>query len=528
MRFWSRWFAPRQEKPRATSAPRRRTSPALQVEALERREVMSASPLPVLLVIADQQDFYFKEYNDTRNALMEEGVGVVVAATTTNTSTPHWNSGQVEAGVSGLVTPDIALANVNADDYSAIAFVGGWGSSMYQYAYNDPNLDGVVDNFYWHGAYNGDANLNDGVMASQKIIVNNLINEFLADDKPVAAVCHGVTVLAWARVDGVSPLQGRQVSVPLTVGSPGQFYDGAEQSYPYYSGQYDQVVANGGIANTVSGQYGQPGTAHDDVVVDGRIITGENYDSAAYFGEVIAREVWAGMPQEPEPTPELPSGPAVLVNGNLVLTGTAADDVIYVWSNAAAHSVSAWINGVSYGPFQVAPGGHVKVFAGQGNDQVFATDLHISIQAHGEDGHDQLVGGRADDLLDGGAGWDRIWGGPGNDLLLGGDGNDCLHGREGNDLLIGGAGDDYLDGGDGFDILFGGLGNDLLRDDAKEDLLFHGATAIEEDENLQTAIQGSWSASEDDLDEAFATWSEDSAALVTHGYIRIKKLNSGG
>ena len=25
-------------------------------------------------------------------------------------------------------------------EYSAIAFVGGWGSSMYQYAYNDPNV----------------------------------------------------------------------------------------------------------------------------------------------------------------------------------------------------------------------------------------------------------------------------------------------------------------------------------------------------------------------------------------------------
>lgn len=50
-----------------------------------------------------------------------------------------------------------------------------------------------------------------------------------------SAVCHGVTVLAWARVDGVSP------------------------------------SADGSGGTTVA----------DDVIVDGRIITAENYDSAA-------------------------------------------------------------------------------------------------------------------------------------------------------------------------------------------------------------------------------------------------------
>ncbi|MFO0877716.1 MAG: cadherin domain-containing protein [Gemmataceae bacterium] len=276
-------------------SPRARRAATLQVESLERRDLLSATPLPTLLVIADQQDFYYKEYNDTRASLLAAGVPVVVAATTTNVSTPHPGSGQ-PANSSGAVTPDIALANVNSANYSAIAFVGGWGASMYQYAYNDPNFDGTTDNFYWNAPYNGDANLNDGVIAPQKVVVNQLINQFLAADKPVAAVCHGVTVLAWARVDGVSPLAGRQVSVPLTVGSPNQYYGGAERVYPYLSGQYDQVVANGGLANTVSGQYGNPATVADDVVVDGRIITAENYDSAAYFGTVIAQQVLAALP----------------------------------------------------------------------------------------------------------------------------------------------------------------------------------------------------------------------------------------
>ncbi len=102
-----------------------------------------------LLVIADQQDFYYREYNDTRVSLEARGVPVVVAATTTNTSYAHPGTGQTD-GI-GAVTPDIALENVDAEEYSAIAFVGGWGASQYQYAYNDPNFDGTTDNFYSHG-----------------------------------------------------------------------------------------------------------------------------------------------------------------------------------------------------------------------------------------------------------------------------------------------------------------------------------------------------------------------------------------
>ncbi len=477
MNLWNRWFGSK----RATSRPSRRAS--LGLESLEARDVMSATPLPVLLVIADGQDFYYKEYADTRNELIKAGVGVAVAATTTNASTPHPDSGQVEAGVSGVVTPDLALADVDASDYSAIAFVGGWGSSMYQYAYNDPNGDGVTDNFYWNSAYNGDDDLNDGVIAPQKVIVNQLINDFLDADKPVAAICHGVTVLAWARVDGTSPIAGKQVAVPLTVATPNQNYGGDELTYPNYSGQFDQIVANGGIASNVSGSHGtNTSSAVDDVVVDGRIITAENYESSAHFGFVIAREVLANLPDEP----------AAMVDGELHLNGTAADDVIYIWSNAAANSVSAWMNGVNYGPFVVAPGGRVVVHGGDGNDRIFATDLRIAASIFGEGGHDLITGGSANDSIDGGAGVDRISGGFGDDLLLGGDGNDFLYGQEGNDILLGGAGDDYLEGFDGRDLLIGGLESDNLRGHGGEDLLIGGTTSYDNDAATLAVIRGIW------------------------------------
>lgn len=502
MKIWNRLFGSRTTIQKNAVPMKRRAS--LQLEALETRDLMSANPLPVLMVIADQQDFYFQEYNDTRIALASQGVDTVVAATTTNTSFAHPQSGQGDANPLGAVTPDIALRNVEADNYSAIVFVGGWGSSMYQYAYNDPNLDGVADNFYWNSHYNGDTDLNDGVMASQKVVVNNLINEFLADDKPVAAICHGVTVLAWARVDGVSPLAGKKVSVPHTVGSPGQFYDGAERVYPYRSGQYDQVVANGGIANTVSGQYGRPDTASDDVVVDGRIITGENYDSSTTFGLTIAREVLANLPPV--------EAPVALEDGNLVVRGTAESDVIYVWSNRTAESVSVWINGVSHGPFTVGVGGHVKVFSGSGNDQVFATDLRIPVRAYGGEGHDLLVGGMANDVLDGGDGVDRAWGGLGDDVLLGGTGDDYLYGREGNDVLVGGMGNDYLEGFDGDDVLIGGMGSDSIRGGAGRDLLIGGRTSFEHEVGHLITLGHTWDAAAS-VEEAFALLSEESSPV---------------
>jgi hypothetical protein len=136
----------------------------------------------------------------------------------------------------------------------------------------------------------------------------------MAADKHVAGICHGVTVLAWARVDGVSPLSGRQVSIPY-IGTPSMFWNGVWYAASYPQGQRDMVVANGATPNMSSGQYGDPATVADDVVVDGRIITAENFDSALYFGQVIAEEVLAAEPPPPPPPPLLVDHVAVFRQG---------------------------------------------------------------------------------------------------------------------------------------------------------------------------------------------------------------------
>lgn len=221
-------------------------------------------PLPVLMVIANR-DFYYREYADTRQALENAGIGVVVAAGTQTLCSPHWNSGQGADG--GYVTPDIALTDVDASRYSAVVFVGGWGASQYQYSF---------EGTYANAAYNGSAAVESAA--------NRLINDFVAQDKYVCGLCHGVTVLAWARVDGVSPLAGRTV-VAYGGWAPASSVPGSTSTRWH--------VESNGATMLASQSAGDPTTAADDVWVDGKIITGENYDSAYRFGEVIAEHLRA-------------------------------------------------------------------------------------------------------------------------------------------------------------------------------------------------------------------------------------------
>ncbi|MFM8478020.1 MAG: cadherin domain-containing protein, partial [Planctomycetaceae bacterium] len=247
---------------------------AAALQSLEQRTVLSAQTLPVLLVVADRQDFYYREYSETRLSLENAGLTVHVAASTTQPTFPHPGSGQAP-GSSGQVNPDLALSSVQATNYSAMVFIGGWGSSMYQ--------SNAFPGDYAFDHYDGNTTVRNQV--------NQLINEFHAADKHLGFICHAVTVAAWARVNGSSLVAGRTVSVPH-IGSPAVLYN--NRWYDAFAlGQYEQIVANGGTANVRSGQYGNPATAADDVVVDGRLITAENFDSAAYFGTVIAREVIA-------------------------------------------------------------------------------------------------------------------------------------------------------------------------------------------------------------------------------------------
>lgn len=85
--------------------------------------VVRAEPLPVLLVIPNQ-DFYYREYAAVRDALAARGLRVVVAAGRKSDAIP-----QATSSPRGIVRPDFALGTVSAADCSAVVFVGGWGAS---------------------------------------------------------------------------------------------------------------------------------------------------------------------------------------------------------------------------------------------------------------------------------------------------------------------------------------------------------------------------------------------------------------
>lgn len=217
----------------------------------------------VLIVIANHH-FFYREYADPRHELERAGYEVVVAAGRRGTCRPHQGSGEGADG--GVVRADVAIEQVKAEDYDAVLFSGGWGASAYQFAF---------DGRYDEAAYNGERSI--------KREVNRVINEFVEQDKYVAALCNGVSILAWARVDGRSPLAGKTVCAPVRQAAAG-VYNGrpAQPSCRWHP------EANGARMSP-AGSIGQPGTAEDDVAVDGKIITGEDDISAREMGRVLVR-----------------------------------------------------------------------------------------------------------------------------------------------------------------------------------------------------------------------------------------------
>ncbi len=279
-----KWIT-RKNTPHTNSRERPASRTRLSLDSLEDRVVLSADP--VLMVISNQ-DFWYQDYADTRASLEAQGLDVVVAATTTEVARPHANSGQGADG--GFVRPDLALTDVEAEDYSGIVFSGGWGMAQYQYGF---------EGTYHNSAYNGSDELRDAV--------NDAINEFFAQEKHIGAVCYGVSVLAYARVDGESLLDGRTVT-GWNGAAPGA--DGTAQS------SRDQIESNGALMLS-SGSIGDPRTSADDVFIDGKIITGENFHSAAAFGRVFGEEVKAAeAKRDDEPPTESQPKPVLMVIAN--------------------------------------------------------------------------------------------------------------------------------------------------------------------------------------------------------------------
>jgi Ca2+-binding RTX toxin-like protein len=168
---------------------------------------------------------------------------------------------------------------------------------------------------------------------------------------------------------------------------------------------------------------------------------------------------------------------AVLVDGDVVITGTRRHDVDHVtrefvlgewWVCVSERTrVGSVLSSPSITRFRESEVDRI-VFKGRDGDDKFTNDTAIESCANGGDGHDTMFGGSGRDVL---------CGNDGKDHLYGRDGNDVLNGNGGDDFMVGGGGHDFLSGGDGWDAMLGNSGNDVLLGGNGLDVMDGGAGA---------------------------------------------------
>lgn len=183
---------------------------------------------------------------------------------------------------------------------------------------------------------------------------------------------------------------------------------------------------------------------------------------------------------EPLESRQMFAATAVLTNGALNITGTAANDTIYVTVAAGGKLNLLQVVGGGYQQthsFILTSVKSIKASLGDGSDN-FSVNTGIGaipITLDGGNGNDILVAGNGNDTITGGIGNDSLSGGAGKDKLDAGDGDDTLAGGAGDDTLLGGNGKDILNGGSENDTLDGGLGADRIAGELGNDTVTYAS-----------------------------------------------------
>ena len=145
----------------------------------------------------------------------------------------------------------------------------------------------------------------------------------------------------------------------------------------------------------------------------------------------------------------LATGTASIVNGELQVCGTGANDTIIV----AELQNNFWVSATfmqSPQLFAKTEVNSIRVTGADGNDTIVATSLQSTATLEGNAGDDRIFGSFVAD---------EIFGGPGIDLIFANGGDDSIFAGSGNDRVFAGAGNDTISGGDGDDLI---QGNDCL------------------------------------------------------------------
>ena len=117
-------------------------------------------------------------------------------------------------------------------------------------------------------------------------------------------------------------------------------------------------------------------------------------------------------------------------NSTLVITGSSLADTVTVTKNAEKLLVNVTNSSKTISSeYLLASVKRLRASLGPGNDSFDARTMLIQCTVYGEEGRDKIIGGRVNDILDGGFG---------RDAVLGGSGADSVSGNAAEDMLVGG------------------------------------------------------------------------------------------
>lgn len=177
----------------------------------------------------------------------------------------------------------LSLESLEAREVPAIVFVGGWGASSYQYAHNDPNTAGdavPTDQFSLNYA-KATFDTRDAADYSAVVFVGGwgasvpqsgpgALGIEVHCVRQTVEVRHGEMIDRLVTSQAQPERAARPLPVLMVLADRQDFY------YSIIGGAGRDVLLGGQTVDAAA----DPTTVADDVVVDGRIITGQDYDNA--------------------------------------------------------------------------------------------------------------------------------------------------------------------------------------------------------------------------------------------------------
>ncbi len=129
------------------------------------RNTMETSDKSVLMIIA-HENFRDEEFKEPYSILENAGVSVTIASTDT---TP------AKGTLGASVTPDTTINSVNIEEYDAVLFIGGSGSSVY---FNDDTALSIAKDAYNQGKIVGAICIAPSILANAGILKGKRATSF--------------------------------------------------------------------------------------------------------------------------------------------------------------------------------------------------------------------------------------------------------------------------------------------------------------------------------------------------------------